>query len=150
MGFSGALLAMSAVQGINSIGGGYAQSAETKYNASLYGLQADALKVQGDITQGQYTRQAGQMMSKSMAVAGAAGIEPTGSAAAVMVDAQTQIETDAAIARYNNTMSINQANQKATMLKQQAAQDVSSGYSGAFSEMLSGAEKYAKYKFKLN
>lgn len=148
MGFSAALLTISAAQGISAIGQGYAQSAQAKYNASLATNQAGLLKVQGDITQGQYTRQAGETLSKSTAIAGAAGIEPTGSAAAVMLDAQTQIHTDAAIAAFNNTMGINNANDKATMLKQQAQQDVYSGYSSAFSDVLSGATQAALYNKK--
>lgn len=149
-GFSGAMLAFSAVQGINSIGQGYAQSAEDKYNASLYTNQASALSVSGGIEQGQYTRKAGQMLSTQTSDIAAKGLEPTGSAAAVMLSSQTQIETDAAIAKYNNTMAINQANQKALQLKQQASQDVYSGFSSAFSDMLKGAVAYGAYNTPSN
>src|ERR1035437_6048727 len=142
-GFGGALLAMSAVQGITSISEGYAKSAESKYNASLYTDQAQALAVQGSITQGQYTRAGGEMASKQTAIEGAAGIQPTGSAAAVMLSSQTQILTDMAIAKYNNDMSVNYANAQAKNLKIQASQDVSSGYSTAFSDTLKGASAYA-------
>lgn len=145
MGFSGALLALSAVKGITSITQGIAQSNEDKFNASLATDQAQLIGIQGQITQGQYTRQAGQTLSTSMAVAGAKGIEPTGSAAAVMIDAQTQIHTDAAIVAFNNTMGINQANSKATLLKQQAGNAIFSGYTSAFSDLLTGATDYATY-----
>ena len=149
MGFGGAMLAMSAVQGITSISQGYAQSAEDKYNASLYTDQASALAVQGSITQGQYTRKAGQMLSTQTADVAGKGLEPTGSAAAVMLSTQTQIATDAAIAQYNNTMSINQANQKAQQLKQQGSQAIYSGYSSAFSDMIKGAVEYGMYNQKV-
>jgi hypothetical protein len=153
MGFGGALLAMSAVQGIASIGQGYAKSAEDKYNANLAGLQAQALGVQGDITQGQYTRKSGQMLSTQTATVAAAGLEPTGSYAAAMLDAQTQIHTDMAIAKYNTQMGINYKEAEAKQKRIQATQDVYSGYSNAFSEMLSGAAKYGQYSkssFDLN
>lgn len=147
-GFSGAMLAFSAVQGINSIGQGFAQSAEDKYNASLYTNQANATAVEGSIEQGQYTRKAGQMLSTQTADVAAKGLEPTGSAAAVMLSSQTQIETDAAIAKYNNTMAINQANQKAKMLKQQAGENIYSGFSSAFSDLLKGGTDYYGYNNK--
>ncbi len=148
MGFSGALLAMSAVQGITSISQGFAQSAQDKANASLFTNQAGLLQVQDNIEQGQFTRKAGQLLSTQTADVAAKGIEPTGSAAAVMLDAQTQIHTDAAIAQFNNTMQINQANDKATQLKQQARNDVFSGFTNAFSDMLTGAAKYGQYNAK--
>lgn len=148
MGYSGAMLALSAVQGISAIGQGYAQSAEDKANASLFNNQAGLLSVQNDITQGQYTRQAGQLMATSTADVAGKGLQPTGSAAAVMLNAQTQIHTDMAIAQFNNTMQINQANAKANLLRQKANQDVFSGYSNAFSDTLKGAESYYAYNKK--
>ena len=150
MGFSGALLAMQAVKGITSIGQGFAQSAEDKYNAQISQNQANAIGIQGQITQGQLTRQGGQMMAKSNAVAGAAGLEPTGSVAAVELSNQTQIETDKAIAEYNTSMGINSATDRAKQLKQQAANDTFSGFTNAFSDMLTGASNYAMYKNKIN
>lgn len=150
MGFGGALLAMSAVQGIASIGQGYAQGAEDKYNASLASNQAGLLKVQGDITTGQYTRQAGQMLASSTAMVAGKGLEPTGSAAAVMLDSQTQINTDLAITKFNNETNVNYANAQATALQRKAKQSVFSGYSNAFSDTLKGASNYALYSNKLN
>jgi len=147
MGLGGVMLAVSAVQGITAIGQGNAKSAEDKYNATLSTLQAQQAQVQGDITQGQYVRKAGQLLSTQTATAGAAGIEPTGSIAAVMLDSQTQINTDMAIAKYNTQMNINYANNAASMQKRQAAMDVNSGYSNAFSDILTGTTNYAMYKY---
>ena len=53
MSFSSAMSAFSAVQSISQ---GYAQSAEDKYNANISSIQAQDLGIQGQITQGQYTR----------------------------------------------------------------------------------------------
>lgn len=150
MGFVGAMLALSAVKGIASIGSSYAQGAEDKYNSSLFTDQAQLLKVQGDITQGQYTRQAGQLLSTQTADVAAKGLQPTGSAAAVMLDSQTQIHTDMAIAKFNTEMGINQANAKARLLKQQASNDVYSGFSSAFTDLLTGTVQYGQYKNKIN
>ena len=148
MGFGGAMLALSAVQAVNSIGSGYAKSAEDKYNATLSGLQSQLIGVQGDITQGQMTRQGGQYAATQTATAAAAGVEPTGSIAAVMLDTQTQIHTDMAIAKFNTEMGQNYKNAEAAAMKRKASQDVYSGYSDAFSEMLSGAAAYGKYSLK--
>lgn len=150
MGYSGALLALSAVQGISAIGQGYAQSAEDKANASLLNDQSGLLQVQGNITQGQYTREAAKVLSTSTADVAAKGLEPTGSAAAAMLDAQTQIHTDAAIAKFNNTMAINQTDAKSKLLKDQANQAVYSGFSSAFNDVLVGSAKYYQYNKSIN
>ena len=148
MGFSGAMLALSAVKGIASIGQGYAQSGEDKYNASLFDQQAGLLKIQGDITQGQYRREASDLLSTQTADIAAKGLEPSGSAAAVMLDSQTQIETDMAIARFNTQMGVNRAGSQATLLRDKAKQSIYSGYSSAFTDMLSGASDYYLYNKK--
>jgi hypothetical protein len=149
MGFSGVMLALSAVQGVAAIGQGYAKAGEDKANASLYTQQAGLIDVQNSITQGQYTRKAAQVLATSTADVAGKGLEPTGSAAAVMLDTQTQIHTDMAIAQFNNTMAKNQALAKAKLLDQQAGNDIFSGYSSAFSDMLQGAAQYGAYNSKL-
>lgn len=148
MGFSGALLALSAVKGIASIGSGYAQSGEDNYNASLATQQAQLINLQGNIEQGQYARKGGELLSTQTADTAANGLEPTGSAAAVMLNAQTQIHTDAAIAAFNNQMGQNRANSEASLLKQKGRNAIASGYSSAFSDMLTGATQYGMYNSK--
>ena len=150
MGFSGAMLALSAVKGIASIGSSYAQAGEDKYNASLFDQQAKLLQVQGDITQGQYRTQAGQLLSDQTAMVAAKGLDPGGSSAAVMLNSQTQIETDMAIARFNTEMGVNRAGSEATNLRDKAKQSIYSGYSSAFTDLLSGAAQYGQYKNKIN
>ena len=150
MSFGGTMLAMSAVQGITSISSGYAQAAESKYNASLYSDQAAAVAVEGSIQQGQMQAKGSKMLSTQTAVAGAAGIQPTGSVAAVMVESQRNILTDMAIANYNTTMSENYANAKAKDLRIQASDEVFQGYAGAFSDTLKGVSEYGMYTGKFN
>lgn len=145
MGFGGVMLAMSAVQGISQIGQGYAQNAEAKYNATIKEGQANMIGLQSDIEQGQYQRMKGQYLSKSTAQIGAAGIMPEGSAAAVMLDAQTQIGIDQAIAKFNKTQAENYTMQEADAYRRQGKQAVYSGYSNAFSTMLQGGANYAMY-----
>ena len=143
---TGALLvAMAATQAVTSVSQGYAQSAEDKYNATIAGLQGQAAGIQGQITQGQLTRKGGELASNQMATVGASGVMPTGSYAAAMLDTQTQINTDKAIAQYNTTMQINYAQAKSDMLKQQAKTAQRQGYEAAFSTVLRGAASYYAY-----
>lgn len=153
MGVPAVMMAMAATQAVTSISQGYAQGAEDKYNATIAGLQGQAAAVQGDITQGQLTRKGGMLASSQTAMAGAAGVIPTGSLAAVMLDTQTQINTDMAIAKYNTTMAENYASNQAAMFKRKAVADVTQGYESAFSDMLRGAGNaymYGKSPNKIN
>lgn len=146
MSFGAALFAMSAVQAVSQIGQGYAQKAESNYNATLYEGKAQQIGVQQDIENAQYERLKGQTMSKSMANIAKAGIMPTGSAMAVMLDTQTQINIDQAIGKYNLEQQKQYTLAEADAYRRQGKQAVYTGYSNAFSTMLSGASNYATYK----
>ncbi len=135
----------AASKSVTSIGQGYAAGAQDSYNATIANLKGQALQVQDNITQGQYVRQAGELLSKQTATAGAAGIEPTGSVAAVMLDSQTQINTDMAIAHFNNQLEQNYASSEALQAKMAQKSDVTAGYTNAFSDILQGGEKAALY-----
>ena len=145
MGFSGALLAMSAVQGISQIGQGYAEKAEAKFNATLLEGKAKLIDEQSNIEQGQYQRLKGQYMSKSVANVAKAGIGLQGSALAVMLDAQTQINIDQAISKFNFEQEKNYTKAQASQQRRAGKQAVYSGYSNAFSSALTGVSNYALY-----
>jgi hypothetical protein len=148
MSLGGALFAMSAVQAVSQIGHGYAQKAENDYNATLLEGKANLIDTQKEIESGRYDRLKGQYLSKSIANVAASGIMPQGSALAVMLDAQTQINIDQAISKFNfdteksYTMSESEAQRRA------GKSAVRGGYTNAFSSMLSGAANYAMYKHK--
>jgi len=148
MAFSGLLLAMSAVQAVSQIGQGYAQKAESEYNATLVEGKANLIDVQKDIEYGQYQRLKGQQMSTSMANIAKAGIMPQGSAMAVILNAQTQINIDQAIGQFNLEQQKRYTLAEAEALKRKGKQQAYSGYSSAFSTMLSGASDYAMYNKK--
>jgi hypothetical protein len=136
---------MSAAQAATSISEGYAQSSEDMYNAMIASLGGAGADLQGKITQGQLTRKGGMLASQQTAALGGAGIMPTGSYAAAMLDTQTQINTDKAIAAYNTTMQENYYSEKAAALKRQAATAKRQGYEAAFSSLLRGAASYYAY-----
>lgn len=146
MGFGGALFAMSAVQAVTQIGQGYAQKAEANYNATISEGQAKLIDVQKDIEFGQYQRLKGQAAGKSLVNIAAAGIEPTGSAMAVMLDAQTQINIDQAIGQFNLEQNKQYKIAEADSIRRQGKQAVYTGYSNAFSTILKGGADYATYR----
>lgn len=150
MGAGGALFALTAVQAVSQIGQGYAQKAEAKYNATLLEGKAGLIDVQKDIENAQYNRLKGQAMSTSMANVAKAGIMPTGSAAAVMIETQKQIAIDQAIGQFNLDQQKRYTLAEAEAIKRKGKQAVYSGFSNAFSTMLGGASQYAMYKGSIN
>lgn len=146
MSFGGVLLAMSAVKAITEIGQGKAQQAEANYNATLLEGKANMIGAQAEIDYGQYNRKKGKALSTSMATIAGAGIAPGGSAMAVMLDAQTQINIDQAIGQFNYEQEKQYTLNEASQARRKGNQAVSSGYSNAFSTMLQGASNYAMYK----
>ncbi len=148
MPFSAALLAMSAVQAASQIGQGYAQKAESKYNATLLEGKANLIEAQSDITNAQYEKTKGKYLSASMVGIAKAGIMPNGSAAAVMLDTQTQIGIDQAISKVNYQQEKNYTLAQAGQQKRAGRQAVYSGYSNAFSTMLQAGSNYAMYNKK--
>lgn len=145
MSFGGLIFAMTAVSAISQIGQGKAKQAEDNYNATLAENQANTIQAQSEIDYGQYQRQKGLVQSKSIANIAASGIQPTGSAMAVMLDAQTQIGIDQAISQFNYTQNKNYALNEASAYRRQGVANARSGYYNAFSTMLSGTYNYAMY-----
>lgn len=168
MGFGTAIFAATAMQAVSQIGTGYAMNAEAKanatmientgnYNAAVLEGKANLIDVQNDIEQGQYTRLKGQYLSKSVATIAKQGVAPQGSSIAVMQNAQTQIEIDQEIAKYNRSTEKNytiaEANEQrrsasvqADALRRGGKASLRSGYVNAFSSLLQGAVSYAAYK----
>ena len=145
MGYAGAMLALTAVQGVSQISQGYVKKAEADYNATLMRGKADLIDYQSDVEQGQYQRFKGQHLSKSTAAIAGSGVGFNGSAMAVMLDAQTQISIDQSIAKFNKEQEKNYTLAQADAFKRQGKQAVASGYANGFSTLLQGASNYAMY-----
>lgn len=146
MSFGGALLAMSAVQGISQIGQGYAQKAEAKYNAAVKEGEASMIGVQQEIEYGQYQRLKGKTMATTTANIAKAGIMPSGSAMAVMLDTLTQIGIDQAYGKFNLEQKKIYVKAEADTYRRQGKQAVYNGYSNAFVTGLNAAAQYKMYK----
>lgn len=141
-----AQLALSAVEAISSISQGYSEKKESEYNASLLGEKAAMLDIRKNIEFGQYERLKGQTYGKSMVNIGAMGIRPSGSAMAAVLNAQNQITIDQILSKFNTDQE-----KRYTLAEQQAElragkRAVTQGYTRAFSSLLSGGIKFAKYK----
>jgi len=146
MSFGGLMFAMTAVQAVSQIGQGYAQQAEANYNATLLEGKANLIDFQKGIEHGQYQRLKGQTAATSYANMAGGGIMPSGSAMAVLIDAQTQIGIDQAIGQFNLEQEKTYTKAEADASRRQGKYAVRGGYSNAFSSLLSGASQYAAYK----
>lgn len=145
MAFQYAMLALSAVQAINSISQGYSEKDESGYNAGLLGEKAEAINLKKQMDYAQYERLKGKTYSKSMANIAAMGIKPTGSAMAVVLNAQNQITIDQVISSFNIEQEKRFTIGQAEAEKRAGKQKVKAGYSSAFSSILSGVTSYAQY-----
>jgi len=143
---AGIMLAFSAVQAVQSVGQGYAQKAESKYNAAVLEGQAGMVDIQKGIEYEQYERLKRQTRGKAKAIMAKSGIEPTGSPMAVLLDTEAQINKDQIIGQLNlDRQKRGILSQKESVLRQgKYAQRA--GYMNAFSTMLKGVSNYAMYK----
>lgn len=147
MGFSAALLALTAVNAISQINQGYAQEAEANLNATIIEGKAGLIDVQKGIENEQYNRAKHRALSTGMARTAGAGIKPTGSAMAVMLDVQKQISLDQAIGQFEYDQEKRFTYAEADAQRRKGAMAVREGYSGAFSTMLRGGSNYAMYRW---
>jgi Tfp pilus assembly PilM family ATPase len=148
MSFGGVMLAMAGVQAVASIGQGYAAKAEAGYNAAVLESQAKLIDTKKEIEYGQYERLKGQAWNKSIANVAAAGIYPTGSAMAVMIDTQTQIIKDQATGQFNLEQNKQFTLSSASAERRKGKMAVETGYTNAFIAGLSGLAQYKLYNAK--
>jgi len=145
MGFSATLLALTAVSAVSQISQGYAQKKEAGYNADLVEQEAANIDIKKNIDFGKFQRLKGQVLSTSVSNVGGSGIGLQGSAMAVMVEAQTQINIDQAIGQYNFEQDKNYKLNQSDSIRRKGSQAVRTGYTNAFSTALRGASSYATY-----
>ena len=141
-----AMLALSAVQAISSIKQGYAEENEAYHNTALLGEKADMISAKQNITNAQYERRKASTWGTAMANVAAMGIKPTGSAMAVMMDAQKNIMIDQVIESFNIEQSKKFTQAEAEGQVRAGKRAVKQGYSKGLTSVLSGAYEYSKYK----
>ena len=133
-----AVLALTAVQAISSIKQGYDQKEESRYNADLLQGKAELVDVQKGIEFTQYERLKQKTWGTSMANTAAMGIQASGSALAVMLEAQKQIMIDQTIGQFNLEMSKRYTQAEKSSVERAGSRAVRQGYSNAFTSILSG------------
>lgn len=149
MGIGGAIFALSATQAVSQISQGYAQKSEANFNATLLEGKANMIDLQSDIESSKYDRMKGQYLSKSVVNTAGNGLAVSGSPLAVMLNAQTQINIDQAISKFNFEQEKNYTNAQADAQRRAGSAAVKSGYSNAFSTLLQGGASYAMYKIPM-
>lgn len=138
------LLAGGAFTGATQIMAGNAQAKnierQTKYNAEIYGQQAEMIKEQRKIQDTQFLRQSARLRGSLVARTAGKGLLMGGSPLAIMIDNETQMQFDKAILDYNSTIEENYARSGQTYMTQSGRSQSSlarfSGYGNAFSTAL--------------
>lgn len=134
-------LAYAAMAG-TQIFGGYAQSKEDKYTASLYEAQAEAISEQKKIEAMQYQREARRVAGTTIANIGGSGLQFSGSPMKVFIDTLTQIQLDKMIGQYNLEVERRGALSTAEWYRHQAKIDRIKGLQQGFSSLLMGGIEY--------
>lgn len=146
MSFGAVLLALSAVQAVSQIGQGYAEKAEANFNATLLEGKAQLIDEQKKIEFGQYQSAKARTLSTSFSNIAASGIAPQGSAMAVLLETQRQLTIDQSIGQFNLEQEKQFTIAGAGQARRGGKAAVSSGFSNAFSTLLSGGASYGRYK----
>jgi hypothetical protein len=137
---SGAIL--GAVQSINE---GRVSKAQADYNAALMEGKAQWIDLEKATEAGQYERFKGKFIGKSMASMAGAGLMPSGSPMAVLVDSLTQINIDKAIGQFNLEQQKRYDINAADMSRIQGQNAMSQANTNAFTSMLKGGYQASSY-----
>lgn len=141
MGYVG--LAFSALSAVGQIQQGKAAKKEADYNAMITESQIGLIDTKAGIERVQYERLKAQTMSTGFARMGKAGIGPSGSPMAVMLDTITQINMDQAVGQYNYKAEKVYKQEEANAQRRAGKQAVANSYMGALTTMAQGAYNYS-------
>ena len=138
------LMAGGAFTAATQIGAGQAQSKgiqrQAEYNAQVYEQQAEMIKEKKKIQDYQYNREAARMRGTLISRTAGKGLLMGGSPLAILIDNETNMQFDKAIADYNLDIERNYAMSGATYQRQtgvaQSRLARTQGYTNAFSTML--------------
>ena len=146
----GAMSATSQVMGANQ----QAKSIERQanYNAEIYEQQAGMITEKKKIQDYQFLRDANRARGSIVAATAGKGLRMGGSPLAILIDNETQMQYDKAIADYNLDVERNYAKSGAINTRQQGAIDArntrTAGYTNAFSTILNTGTNYAMLNMK--
>lgn len=113
---------------------------QAEFNAQVYDQQGEMIKEQKKIQDVQYLRQSASARGKIVSQTAGKGLLLSGSPLAILVDTESQMQFDKAIADYNLDINRNYATSAGTYSRQSGAAGARlaafSGYSNAFSTIL--------------
>ena len=134
----GAFSATTQVMGANSQAKGIQRQAE--YNAQIYDQQGEMIKEKKKIQDYQFNRQAAQARGSIIAKTAGKGFNLGGSPLAILIDNETEMQFDKAIADYNLDIERNYAKSGAGYMRETGREQSRlarySGYTNAFSTIL--------------
>jgi hypothetical protein len=141
---SALLLAAGTTSAGMSVAGGMAQAKSSKnqaaYTAEVYEQQAEMIKEQKKIQNIQFLRQSAAARGSIVARTAGKGMLLSGSPLAILIDTESQMQFDKAIADYNLDINKNFAKSAANNARISGAADARlarfTGFSNAFSTML--------------
>lgn len=153
---SALLLAGGAISAGSQIAGAGMQAKsiqrQAEYNAQIYDQQASMIQEKKKIQDYQFNRQAAQARGAIVARTAGKGFQMGGSPLAILIDNETQMQYDKAIADYNLDIERNYALSGATNTREQGRINARltrfQGYSNAFSTLLNTGTTYAMMNIK--
>jgi len=114
---------------------------QAEYNAKIYDQQGEIIKEKKRIQEYQYNREAARVRGAIIARTASKGLMLSGSPLAILIDNETNMLFDKAIADYNLNIETNYARSGATYMRETGANQSRlsrfSGFSNAFSTALS-------------
>jgi len=113
---------------------------ESEFNAQTFEQQMELIQRKKRITESQFNRRAAFSRGKVIAQTAGKGFELGGSPLAILIDNETQIQFDSAIAQHNLDIESNLAESRATQTRRQGKESArlarTKGTLGAFSTLL--------------
>lgn len=154
---SALLIAGGAFAASSSVMAGNAQSKaiknQSEFNAKVYEQQAEVIREQKKIQDYQFNRQAASARGTIVAKTAGKGFLLSGSPLAILADVESQLLFDKAIGDYNLKVNENAATSGALQTRLTGNADARlakfSGYSNAFSQLLSTGSSVATLNMKM-
>lgn len=126
---------------------------QAAHNAQVQEQQADLVNEKQKLEMYKSERAIGRVAATSRARVAGAGLEPSGSPLAVMIDAESQMRLDQSTDQYNLEVQKRYYGQSASMTRWEGAQASKltkwKGYTNAFSTLLSTGMSYMMYRSPL-
>lgn len=152
MSFGAAILGLGAFQATSQYQAGQQQakaiSQQAEYNAQVYDQQAETIKNKQKLQERSDLRNAARYRGAAVASAASRGLLLSGSPLSMLIDSETELQLDSAVAQYNLNLDRHFAKTQAQSTRTQGRYDSQTasrmGTMGAFSTLLSTGISYGQ------